>query len=229
MGQKLGQHFLKDARVAQFIVDSAQIKENEIVLEVGPGKGIITHLIAKKAKKVLVVEKDKKLKPFLDELPNNVEVIYGDILQMNFPKVDKIISNLPFYISSKFIFTMPAVPAILGLQKEFAEKMVAEPGSKNYGRLSVSSQIKFKMKLLKSFPPTVFSPQPKVSLSIIQIEPNDFSAWKNCEDFIRKVFPYLNKKVDNALKLGGYSPLGIEKKVRELTPEDVIKLSRNFD
>lgn len=225
MGRKLGQHFLNDESVAKFIVDAANI-EGKIVLEVGPGKGIITRLLAEKAEKVIAVEKDGSL---ARDMPENVEVIWGDILEMEFPEVDVVVSNLPFYISSHFIFSLPPVPAVLGLQKEFAEKMVATPGSSNYGRLSVSSQLKFHVKLLKSFPPTVFDPPPKVWLSIVKLESNRPEDWKKSQDFVRRVFSYPNKKVDNALKLAGYETQGIEKKVRELTPDEVVELASQLD
>ena len=221
MGRKLGQHFLVDESVARFIVESAGVG-GKTVLEVGPGKGIITRLLAEKAERVVAVEKDRSLKP---QVPRNVEIVYGDILETGFPECDVIVSNLPFCISSQFIFSMPNVPAVLGLQKEFAEKMVAAPGSSNYGRLSVSSQLKFHVELLKSFPPTVFSPPPKVWLSVVKLESNRPDDWAMAEEFIRRVFSYPNKKVDNALKLAGYEPQGIEKKVRELTPDEVVELS----
>ncbi|MBR9689485.1 MAG: ribosomal RNA small subunit methyltransferase A [Candidatus Altiarchaeota archaeon] len=228
MGRKLGQHFLNSIEVAKFIVDSAELTGKETILEIGPGKGIITELLAKKAKKVITVEKDTALKPYLANLPENVEIIWGDIFDTEFPKVDRIVSNLPFYISSKLIFSLPPIKTVLGLQKEFAEKMVAKPGTSNYGRLSVSSQIKFHVEFLKSFPPSVFNPPPRVWLSIVKLSPNKWEEWKRAEDFIRRVFPYPNKKADNALKLAGYEPQGIEKRTRELTPDEVIELSKRL-
>jgi len=226
MGKKLGQHFLHDKAVAAFIADAAQLTGKEWVLEIGPGKGIITRLLAKRAERVIAVEKDRSLGPYLRDLPENVEMVWGDILRMPFPEVDVVVSNLPFYISSKLIFSLPAVPAVLGLQKEFAEKMAAKPGSPEYGRLSVSAQLKFRVKLLRSFPPSVFSPPPRVALSVVRLEPNRPEDWAASEGFIRRVFCYPNKNVDNALKLAGYPPAGLDKKVRELTPDEVVELAK---
>lgn len=226
MGNKLGQHFLHDRSVAQFIVDAGRLTGRETVLEIGPGRGIITRLLASVARNVIAVEKDLSLEKHLRNLPANVELVWGDILKIPFPEADVVVSNLPFYISSQLIFALPPVPAVLGLQKEFAEKMVAPPGSGNYGRLSVSAQLKFHVKLLRNFPPSVFSPPPKVGLSVVRLEPNRWEDWAASEDFIRRVFPYPNKKLDNALKLAGYAPAGIDKRVRDLTPDEVVALAK---
>ena len=226
MGRKLGQHFLNNEEVAKFISDAANLTGKETVVEVGPGKGMITKYLVKGAKKVIAIEKDKTLEPHLKD--SGAEIIYGDVLETGFPDCDIVVSNVPFYISSKLIFSLPRKPAVLGLQKEFAEKMVTPAGESGYGRLSVSSQIRFKLELLKSFPPTVFSPPPRVWLSVIRLEPNMWEEFTKCEDFIRRIFPYPNKTVDNALKFGGYTPCGIQKKVRELTVEDVINLAHQY-
>ena len=225
---RLGQHFLKSREVAWFIVKAAGLTGKERVLEIGPGRGIITRLLAQRARKVIAVEKDRSLEPYLRELPGNVELVWGDILKMPFPEVDVVVSNLPFYISSQLLFALPPVPAVLGLQKEFAQKMVARPGSREYGRLSVSAQLRFRIRVLRHFPPEVFSPPPKVWLSVVRLNPNRPGDWAASEEFIRRVFSYPNKKLDNALKLAGYPPSGMDKRVRELTPDEVVKLARQY-
>jgi len=228
VGQKLGQHFLNSDTVAKFIADAAELMGKETVVEVGPGKGMITKHLVASAKKVIAIENDKRLEPYLKDL--GAEIVFGDVLETGFPKCDVVVSNVPFYISSQLVFSLPKVRAVLGLQKEFAEKMVAPPGSGNYGRLSVSSQIRFKGELLKSFPPKIFSPPPKVWLSVIRLFPGEFwDEFTYCENFIRKVFPYPNKSVNNALKFAGYSPdSNINKKVRELSPLEVISLAHKY-
>jgi 16S rRNA (adenine1518-N6/adenine1519-N6)-dimethyltransferase len=226
VGRKLGQHFLRSRAVAKFMVDAARLTGSETVLEIGPGRGIITRLLARRAARVVAVEKDRSLERYLRDLPANVELVWGDALEMEWPGCDVLVSNVPFYISSELLFSMPAVPAVLGLQKEFARRMAAEPGSRNYGRLSVSAQLKFHVELLREFPATVFSPPPEVELAVVRLEPNRPDLWEEAEEFIRRVFPYLNKKVDNALEHGGYPRLGVEKRVRELTPAEVVELAR---
>ncbi len=222
--RRLGQHFLVDGRVAKFMVDALAPGRDETVVEIGPGRGIITRLLAARAGRVVAIEKDRRLEPFLKGLPGNVEVVWGDALE-GLPPCDRLISNVPFYISSKLLFSLPPVPAVLGLQREFAERMVAEPGSRRYGRLSVNSQLRYRIELLRSFPPEVFSPPPKVWLSVVRLEPREPGMWEGTEEVVRKLFSYPGRTVDNALKLAGFPPQGIKKRVRELSPREVVELS----
>ena len=225
--KKLGQHFLVSPEVALFMVRAAKVGRKDVVLEIGPGKGIITRLLAKKAKEVYAIEKDRRMREFLSGMPENVHVIWGDALKVEWPPANKIVANLPFNIASQVLFRIPesVEVAVLGLQREFAEKMVAKPGEKNYGRLSVSSQLLFEVEVLKNFPPQVFKPVPKVWLSIVRLKPKERPGkWEEMEEFIRKIFSYPNKMVGNALELAGYQKLKIGKKVRELSPGEVAEL-----
>ena len=225
--KRLGQHFLISPSVALFMVRAAGVSREDSVLEIGPGKGVITRFLARRAGKVYAIEKDRRMAPYLKNLPENVELIWGDALKVQWPRVNKLVSNLPFYISSRLLFRLPEnlELAVLGLQKEFAEKMVAEPGSEKYGRLSVSARLLFEIELLKSFPPTVFRPAPKVWLSVVRLRPKKRPEnWKELEEFIRGIFSYPNRKVDNALKLAGYPPVGEGRRVKELGPEEVAEL-----
>jgi len=144
MYKKIGQNFLIDKNIARREVDYANISKDDVVLEIGPGKGILTNFIAKKAKKVIGVEIDKYLFNNLKKCcPSNVELINADILKLDFeslPKFNKIVSNLPFQISSPVTFKIIDYNfsiAVLIYQKEFAQRMVGKAGSKHYSRLSV--------------------------------------------------------------------------------------------
>lgn len=225
MGQPLGQHFLRDASVARFMVEAAGLSGRETVLEIGPGKGTITRLLAKEAGRVIAVEKDRSLAPHLQGLPENVEVVWGDVLEL-WPECDALVSNLPFYISSEVLYGMPAVPAVLGVQEEFADKMVARPGDGDYGRLSVSARLRFQVEPLRTYPPSVFSPPPKVSLTVVRLSPRDPADWEAARELVRDMFSHKNKKVDNALEAAGREPLGIDKRVRELTPAEAADIAR---
>jgi len=141
---KIGQNFLIDKKVAERELEYASIEKNDVVLEIGPGKGIITKLLSEKAQKVIAIEIDEKLVSELKEfLPDNVLLISGDALKVDFdllPKFNKIVSNLPFHISSPITFKLLDFDfslAVLIYQKEFAERMVAKSGSKDYSRISV--------------------------------------------------------------------------------------------
>ena len=104
--RELGQHFLAVQEVALFMVEAGNIGKSDTVLEIGPGKGIITRLLAKRAKKVYAIEKDRKLGIYLKGLPKNVEIIWGDALKVPWPKADKMVSNLPFKIASEIILSL---------------------------------------------------------------------------------------------------------------------------
>ncbi|MCK4996374.1 MAG: ribosomal RNA small subunit methyltransferase A, partial [Thermoplasmatales archaeon] len=176
MKQKLGQNFLIDKRVAEQEVNYAGIENNDVVLEIGPGQGILTRLLAERAKRVIAIEIDKNLIGDLgSSLSENVELIHGDALKIDFetlPKFNKIVSNLPFQISSPITFKLLDYNfelAVLIYQKEFADRMIAAPDSKDYSRLSVGIYYKTKCELLETIPKTCFKPQPKVDSCAIRL------------------------------------------------------------
>jgi 16S rRNA (adenine1518-N6/adenine1519-N6)-dimethyltransferase len=240
MKRSLGQNFLIDNNVATREVQYAKISKEDIVLEVGPGSGILTRLLAEKAKKVIAIEIDEKIiRNLKDKLPNNVELIHNDILKVDFDtltKFNKIVSNLPFQISSpvtfKFLeysFTL----AVLIYQKEFADRMNAFPGSKNYSRLSVGVYYKAKCELLETIPKTCFKPQPKVdSCAVRLIKRKTLPFIVIDESFFfeltKNLFNHRRKKIKNILnnlyRIHDDLPF-LEKRVEELTPEQIGELS----
>ncbi len=173
----LGQNFFIDKNAVKKIIDAAQLKNNDIVLEIGPGIGAITQEIAKKAGKVIACEKDPKMCEILKEtLENfkNVEVIQGDILKLNFqfPKNYKIVANLPFYIVvpviRKFLeISNPPKEMILVVQKEVAQRICAKPPKMSI--LAVSIQIYADVKIISYISKKSFWPTPKVDSAILKI------------------------------------------------------------
>ena len=147
--QRFGQHFLIDLSVADREVGYAKLIKNDIVLEIGPGQGVITRLLAQKAKQVIAIEIDQRLVDKLKKtLPGNVTLISGDALSVDFqtlPRFTKIVSNLPFEISSPITFKFLESSfsrGILIYQKDFAKRLVALPGTKEYSRLTVGVSYK---------------------------------------------------------------------------------------
>ncbi|HDJ99682.1 MAG TPA: methyltransferase domain-containing protein, partial [Firmicutes bacterium] len=144
MRRKLGQHLLIDRKIAEREVNYASISKEDVILEVGPGKGILTLILAERAKEVVAVEVDHRFVNFLKGIiPDNVRIIHGDILKIDLESINfnKVVANLPFSISSPFTFRLldsSFSKAILIYQKHFAKRMVAKPGSKEYSRLSVA-------------------------------------------------------------------------------------------
>jgi 16S rRNA (adenine1518-N6/adenine1519-N6)-dimethyltransferase len=241
MKAKLGQNFLINKKIAEKEVEYASINEQDIVLEIGPGEGVLTNLLASKAKKVIAVEIDKILVDNLKgNLPENVELINKDILKIdlkNFPKFNKVVSNLPFKISSPFTFKLLRYDfnlAILIYQKEFADRMVAKPKTENYSRLSVNVYYKAFCEKLEMVPKSCFSPQPKVDSCIIKLIPRKTPAFDVVDekfffDLTRNLFNFRRKKIGTVLKAlynVKYKDLPfIDKRIEELKPEQIGALS----
>jgi len=242
MKKKIGQNFLIDKKVAEREIQYAGINKNDVVLEIGPGTGILTTLLAEKAQKVIAIEIDNRLVSKLREfLPDNVILIHGDALKIDFdtlPRFNKIVSNLPFQISSPITFKFLSCDfslAVLIYQKEFADSMVARSGSKNYSRLSVGIYYKACCELVEAISKTCFYPQPKVDSCVVRLSPRESPPFSVLDetfffDLTRELFNHRRKKIKNTLnKL--YDGMQfenvpyLESRVEELTPEQIGELS----
>jgi len=185
MPSKLGQNFLKDKEVVKKIIESANLTADDIVLEIGPGKGILTEELAKACKKVIAIEIDKNLAEVLRnkfKRNNKVEIINDDILKADISKIVpcsmfhapcyKVIANIPYYITSLIIRfflenEFPPKEMILMVQKEVAERIMAKPG--NHSILSLSVQYYAKPELLFYVSKNDFDPVPEVDSAVIKI------------------------------------------------------------
>jgi len=241
MRAKLGQNFLIDNDIAKREVNYANISNNDVVLEIGPGRGILTKLLAKKAKKVVAIEIDKTLVNDLKNLlPDNVEIINEDVIKADFyklPKFNKIVANLPFQISSPITFKILDYDfdlAILIYQKEFADRLVASPGSKDYSRLTVNVYYKAVCEILEIVPSICFKPQPKVDSCIVKIikrqkPPFFITNEKFFFDLVKKLFNKRRKKIKNTVteivEIKNLDALFLDNRVEELSPEEIGKLS----
>ncbi len=185
--KKFGQNFLIDPHVLDKIVDAAQITEDDFVLEIGPGIGTLTQYLCERARQVLAVEIDKNLIPILHETLSpyeNVEVRNGDILKQdireiaqtyNAGKPIKVVANLPYYITTPIIMELfesrvPLANVTVMVQKEVADRMKAQPGSKDCGALSLAVQYYAKSYIAAFVPPNCFMPRPKVGSAVIRLE-----------------------------------------------------------
>ncbi len=209
--RQLGQHFLVDKEVAIRQVEAAGIDSKDTVLEVGPGMGILTEEIVKKARKTIAIEKERAFKGYLGGRFSDYkfEVIQGDALNVEFPEFDKVVSNIPFNISSPLTFKLLQREFKIGVlmyQKEFADRMVAEVGEKNYSRLSVMVSTKAKVKKLFDVSRNRFYPPPRVDASVVAIEPGksiyQITHEEVFENVVRELFNYRRKTIKNALKYG---------------------------
>ncbi|HVL48708.1 MAG TPA: 16S rRNA (adenine(1518)-N(6)/adenine(1519)-N(6))-dimethyltransferase RsmA [Candidatus Thermoplasmatota archaeon] len=192
--KSLGQHFLTDARVAERAVRHADVGPDDVVLEIGPGRGILTRALAAKARRVVAVELDRDLADVLaGEAIPNVEIVKGDALEVDLPKVDKIVANLPYQISSPVTFRLLDHPgwsvAVLMYQREFAERLVAKPATDAYGRLSVHATYRARCEIVERVPPGVFFPPPKVESALVRVRPRAEPAFPVADEglFLRLV------------------------------------------
>lgn len=227
----LDQYFLINQAVIERAVKYGEVGSSDTVLEIGPGLGFLTKEIASHAGKVIAVEKDKRLKPVLEEELkdySNVEVVFADFLKLDKTlEFNKVVSSIPFSLSSEITFKLLDYDfdlALLFYQKEFGEKMVAKPGSKNYGRLSVMVQYYYEAELKEVVPRTNFYPQPKTDSVIVCLKKKPIERDKVFDVFIRELFRYKNKKVGNAFEIAFGKKLDDDRKVFTLSLEDLKEL-----
>lgn len=217
LNKNLGQNYLIDDFKRKKIIDFANITDDDVILEIGPGIGTLTLELAKKAKKVIAIEQDLKIFEILserteNESEGNIELINEDAIKAdisNFSKSNKIVSNLPYQISSPITFKFLEFDfdmAILMYQKEFVDRMIAKVGEKNYSRLSAMLYFRAKIEFLDKVSPQSFITQPKVDSSVIRLTPMTSENNPMTNDLIndyarvcRGIFPHKNKKIRNAL------------------------------
>jgi len=236
---KLGQHFLNDRLVIERIVSFAEIKPDDRVLEIGPGTGILTAALAAQAGRVYAVEVDPDLAAQLCGRTPNVQVINADALTVVLPDYNKIVSNLPYQISSKISYRLLSRPfelAILMFQKEFAERLMAPPGSKDYGRLAMVAGFFCKIDILEGVPRTAFRPVPEVDSVIVRLRPRERQE-VDTGVFMRLVetlFRNRRKKVKKGLAAFGVDretlaqldASMLDRRPEELTPDEVADMAR---
>lgn len=221
LNRNLGQNYLIDDFKRRKIIEYAKLAKEDTVLEIGPGIGTLTMELAKQAKKVIAIEQDTTIfnilgKRLEEEGIDNVEIINGDAVKVEFPEFNKIVSNLPYQISSPISFKFLKSDfdlAILMYQKEFADRMNGKVGTKQYSRLSAMLYFKANVKFLTKVSPESFIPSPKVDSSVVQLKPKniryieidgekfeiDDETYKIYSKVVKALFQHRNKKSKNAL------------------------------
>lgn len=221
LNRNLGQNYLIDDFKRKKIIEYAKLSKEDTVLEIGPGIGTLTIELAKQAKKVIAIEQDTSIYNILKkrlekEGIDNVELINGDAVKVDFPEFNKIVSNLPYQISSPISFKFLDYDfdlAILMYQKEFADRMNGKVGTKQYSRLSAMLYFKAEVKFLTKVSPESFIPSPKVDSSVVQLNPKELKSieiageewtiddetYKVYSKVVKAMFQHRNKKSKNAL------------------------------
>lgn len=220
--KKYGQNFLIDTHVLDKIVRAAEIGEDDMVLEIGPGIGTLTQYLCENARYVAAVEIDDNLIPILEDTLSaydNVMVIHNDILKVNINELAdkyndgrpiKVVANLPYYITTPIIMGLfesgvPLDSITIMVQKEVAERMQAGPGTKDYGALSLAVQYYATAKIAANVPPNCFMPRPAVGSAVINLKRHKESPYKVKDEellfkIIRASFNQRRKTLANGLK-----------------------------
>lgn len=239
--KKYGQNFLIDTHVLDKIIRAADIQDEDLVLEIGPGIGTMTQYLCEHARQVIAVEIDPALIPILEDTLKeyqNIEIIHGDILKIdihnivqekNQGKPIKVVANLPYYITTPIIMGLfeshiPIDSITVMVQKEVADRMGMGPGSKEYGALSLAVQYYAKPELVANVPPNCFMPRPKVGSAVIRLVRHDKPPVEVEDEaflfkIIRASFNQRRKTLANGLNNAGEIPLTkeqIEKSLQEL-------------
>ncbi len=252
--KQLGQHFLVDQHVLADIVHAIAPQPSDRLVEIGPGPGALTLPLLDAAGKLLAIELDRDLVPVLAERATShgeLELIRASVLKVDLDELAarldgplRMVGNLPYNISSPILFHCLAHrPAIHDmtflLQKEMAERIVAGPGSKTYGRISVMVQLACRADLLLEVGPQAFRPPPKVDSALIRLTPRPEAEQPDVDgkllaDVVRAAFSQRRKTLANALKRlmprEHIEAAGIDPSLRAeaLTPAEFIALARQF-
>ncbi|KAG1973460.1 probable dimethyladenosine transferase [Pimephales promelas] len=238
----IGQHILKNPLIVNAIIEKAALRPTDVVLEVGPGTGNMTVKLLEKAKKVVACELDTRLVAELQKrvqctpMQNKLQILIGDVLKTELPFFDVCVANLPYQISSPFVFKLllhrPFFRcAVLMFQREFAMRLVAKPGDKLYCRLSINTQLLSRVDHLMKVGKNNFRPPPKVESSVVRIEPKNppppvnFQEW---DGLVRIAFVRKNKTLSAAFKSSAVEQL-LEKNYRIHCSVNNIEVQQDFN
>ena len=253
--KSLGQNFLIDQNIINLIINSASIKKDDVLLEVGPGTGNLTEkILLKKPKKLIVVEKDKNLaKNLLEKFDNKIEIINDDILKLNEEKLSKnkivVFGNLPYNISTQILAKWIKLKnlnfiykkLILMFQKEVADRILANTGEKQYGRLSILSSWKMNVRKIKEVSPNSFYPSPKVKSTILLFEPKkNFFQIRNPQnlEFVTRIFFGQKRKMikkplktifNNIDKISNKLKINTNERPQNLSPNVYFQICKEYE
>lgn len=262
LNKNLGQNYLIDKNKRDQIINFGNLTKDDVVLEIGTGIGTLTIELAKRAGKVIAIEQDTKIANILserleEEKIDNVELINDDALNIDFPKFNKIISNLPYQISSPITFKFLNYDfdlAVLMYQKEFARRMNGQVNTKDYSRLSAMLYFKCDVEKLTDVSSESFIPKPQIDSTVVKLTPkenkiskDDFKVYSN---YTKALFQHRNKKIRNALIDSRHVVCDLDKKemknkinsiendeineylkkrVTAISPEEILFLSKELN
>ncbi|HOV98720.1 MAG TPA: 16S rRNA (adenine(1518)-N(6)/adenine(1519)-N(6))-dimethyltransferase RsmA [Bacteroidota bacterium] len=246
--KSLGQHFLRDGNILRKIVNSLELQEGEVLLEIGAGDGSLTRLLATFPITLIAVEIDKRIiQQLRDEFGNHVQIINKDIRSLNITELSasmrkklRIVGNIPYYLTSDILFHIyqhhtAIADATLMMQREVAERLVASPNTKEYGILSVMTQFYCVPEILFSVSRNVFFPKPNVDSAVVHlVTKNDLPSIdeENLKKIVRATFGKRRKTLRNSLMYSGVEKealllldFNLERRPESLTVTEFIQLT----
>lgn len=234
----LGQHFLQDPGIISKIIQTADVNKDDVIVEIGPGRGALTFRMAEMASEVIAIEIDHSIVESLNERAAsypNLSIVEADALRFHYHEIGtrfKVVANLPYYISTPILFRLIELSDMVTsmtimLQKEVAKRVVAAPNSKDYGILSIAVQFYAVPEIAFNISRKSFYPEPKVDSSVLKIVPRERVAVDVRNEglfwgLIKSAFYYRRKTLLNSLSLSGHSK-EIIKNVLEFTGIDQNK------
>jgi 16S rRNA (adenine1518-N6/adenine1519-N6)-dimethyltransferase len=208
--KSLGQHFLVDRNILDVIGRLAELGPEDVVLEIGPGQGVLTRYLAERVGRVHAIEIDRRLEPALSELPTNVDLVFGDALQVELPQdATKLVANLPYNVATPLVVeSLDGLPNVrlwcVMVQREVADRFFARPGTKDYGAVSVLVQLAAERTGFHAVSRTVFRPQPNVDSALVAFRRTELSAeFARVKEVVTASFAHRRKTLPNSLALAG--------------------------
>ena len=208
--KQYGQHFLADPNILDVIGRLAELGPDDVVLEIGPGRGVLTRYLAARVRLVHAVEIDRELEPELREFGDNVDIVFGDALQVDLPQdATKLVANLPYNVATPLVVeSLDGLPTVglwcVMVQREVADRLFADPGTKDYGAVSVLVQLAAERTGFHAVSRTVFRPPPNVDSALVAFRrrelPPEFGRIKQV---VTAAFAHRRKTLPNSLALAG--------------------------
>jgi 16S rRNA (adenine1518-N6/adenine1519-N6)-dimethyltransferase len=206
--KEYGQHFLRDPNILGVIGRLAELGPDDVVLEIGPGQGVLTRYLAERVRRVYAVEIDRTLERALSELAANVDVVFGDALRLELPEdATKLVANLPYNVATPLVVeSLDGLPNVrlwcVMVQREVAERFFAEPKTKEYGAVSVLVQLVTERTGFHPVSRTVFRPQPNVDSALVAFRRTDLPAeYGRVKEVVTAAFAHRRKTLPNSLAL----------------------------
>jgi 16S rRNA (adenine1518-N6/adenine1519-N6)-dimethyltransferase len=243
--KEYGQHFLADRNILDVIGRLAELGADDVVLEIGPGHGVLTRYLAERVARVHAVEIDRELEPQLRGVGGNVDVVFGDALQLPLPQdATKLVSNLPYNVATPIVVeSLDGLPNVgrwcVMVQREVADRFFAEPGTKAYGAVSVLVQLACERTGFHPVSRTVFRPPPNVDSALVAFRRTELpDGYARVKSIVNAAFAHRRKTLPNSLELAGASSraagaaaleaIGRDTATRAeaLAPQDFVALAR---